>query len=206
MWAVLLMAAAAAGLLATEGRTPLQIEAVAAALLAVDDLNAAYASDNITFTLAAAWGDYDVDVVEASTNATAGGFVVLARPPPCDVGTAWNGTACEACPPGFTRVEGDACAPCAPGSFSDDRLLCEPCDEYSYQPAFAAASWKSSRTRRTALASGVRPGDPGAAGAAAVGRWAGAHPGPGTPARMRPRTARRTSMIALREQEEQGRP
>ncbi|KAH8057813.1 palmitoyl-(protein) hydrolase [Aureococcus anophagefferens] len=140
MWAVLLMAAAAAGLLATEGRTAQQIEAVAAALLAVDDLNAAYASDNITFTLAAAWGDYDVDVVEASTNATAGGFVVLARPPPCDVGTAWNGTACEACPPGFTRVEGDACAPCAPGSFSDDRLLCEPCDEYSYQPAFAAAS------------------------------------------------------------------
>ena len=64
MWAVLLMAAAAAGLLATEGRTPLQIEAVAAALLAVDDLNAAYASDNITFTLAAAWGDYDVDVVD----------------------------------------------------------------------------------------------------------------------------------------------
>ncbi|KAK7238574.1 palmitoyl-(protein) hydrolase [Aureococcus anophagefferens] len=138
MWAVLLMAAAAAGLLATEGRTAQQIEAVAAALLAVDDLNAAYASDNITFTLAAAWGDYDVDVVEASTNATAGGFVVLA-PPPCDAGTAWNGTACEACPPGFTRVEGDACAPCAPGSFSDDRLLCEPCDEYSYQPAFAAA-------------------------------------------------------------------
>ncbi|KAH8074690.1 palmitoyl-(protein) hydrolase [Aureococcus anophagefferens] len=63
MWAVLLMAAAAAGLLATEGRTAQQIEAVAAALLAVDDLNAAYASDNITFTLAAAWGDYDVDVV-----------------------------------------------------------------------------------------------------------------------------------------------